>query len=73
MYCFPSISTGAYSYPLDAAAGIAVHAVSDFVKAHPGSLDDVLWVLFDEVTKAAYDKALMERETEECIPRLYDT
>ena len=59
---FPSISTGAYSYPLDAAAGIAVHAVSDFVKAHPDSLDDILWVLFDVGRKAAYDKALMEVE-----------
>ena len=57
---FPSISTGAYSYPLDAGAGIAVHAVCDFVKAHPGSMDDILWVLFDAGTKATYDKALME-------------
>ena len=28
---FPSISTGVYSYPVEQAADIAVHAVSDFV------------------------------------------
>ena len=61
---FPSISTGVYSYPVEAAADVAVHAVSDFVSANPGSIDEVLWVLFDAGTKAAYDKAL-ERLTEE--------
>ena len=30
---FPSISTGVYSYPVDQAAGIAVHTVMDFVAA----------------------------------------
>ena len=59
---FPSISTGAYSYPLEAAAGIAVQAVCDFVKAHPDLMDEILWVLFDTGTKAAYDKALMEAD-----------
>lgn len=61
---FPSISTGAYSYPLGAAASIAVHAVRDFVKANPDSMDTILWVLFDAETKAAYDKALIEAEME---------
>lgn len=57
---FPSISTGIYSYPVDQAADIAVRAVSFFVKYHPDALDDILWVLFDDRTKAAYDKALAE-------------
>lgn len=57
---FPSISTGVYSYPVDQAANIAVHAVSSFVEDHPGAMDDILWVLFDDRTKAAYDKALAE-------------
>lgn len=55
---FPSISTGVYSYPVDQAADIAVHAVSSFVKDHPDVMDDILWVLFDDRTKAAYDKVL---------------
>ena len=55
---FPSISTGVYSYPVAQAAEVAVHAVRDFVEAHPGQLDEVVWVLFDARTKAAYDEAL---------------
>ena len=55
---FPSISTGVYSYPLREAAEIAVHVASDFVKANPDAIDEIIWVLFDAGTKAAYDKAL---------------
>ena len=55
---FPSISTGVYSYPLDQAADIAVNAVHAFVADHPDSIDEIIWVLFDARTKAAYDKAL---------------
>ena len=55
---FPSISTGVYSYPLREAAEIAVHAVSEFVSANPDAMDEIIWVLFDAGTKAAYDKAL---------------
>lgn len=55
---FPSISTGVYSYPLREAAEIAVHAVSEFVNANPDAMDEIIWVLFDAGTKAAYDKAL---------------
>ena len=58
---FPSISTGVYSYPVDEAARIAVRTVRDFISEHPDSLDDVVWVLFDPWTKAAYDKALEEK------------
>jgi len=61
---FPSISTGAYSYPLAAAASIAVHAVCNFVKSYPDSMVEVMWVLFDAGTKAAYDKALMKAVAE---------
>lgn len=55
---FPSISTGVYSYPLKQAAGVAVCAVSEFVSANPDAFDDIVWVLFDAGTKAAYDRAL---------------
>lgn len=64
---FPSISTGVYSYPVDQAADVAVQAVSSFVVKHPDAMDDILWVLFDERTKAAYDQALaaLEKDLEE--------
>jgi O-acetyl-ADP-ribose deacetylase (regulator of RNase III) len=55
---FPSISTGVYAYPLDQAAQIAVQTVKEFVEEHPGVMDEIIWVLFDLKTKAAYDDAL---------------
>ena len=55
---FPSISTGVYGYPVNKAADVAVRAVRDFVKENPDALDEVVWVLFDARTKAAYDEAL---------------
>ena len=56
---FPSISTGVYSYPLEQAADIAVRTVRDFVEKHPDAFDEILWVLFSDDAKAAYDKALV--------------
>ena len=55
---FPSISTGVYSYPLRQAAEIAVRAVRETVRENPEVFDEILWVLFDEATKSAYDDAL---------------
>ncbi len=57
---FPSISTGVYSYPLDQAAEIAVGSVKEYVENNPDAMDAIVWVLFDERTKAAYDKAMDE-------------
>lgn len=59
---FPSISTGVYSYPLDKAADIAIRTVTEFVNVNPGAIDEIVWVLFDARTKAAYDKALAHKE-----------
>lgn len=61
---FPSISTGVYSYPVDQAAEIAVRTVCDFLKNHPDSMDEIIWVLFDAGTKTAYDKAMSSLEEE---------
>ena len=57
---FPSISTGIYSYPVDQAAQIAVSTVRRFIEDHPGQLDLVEWVLFDQRTYDAYDNALRQ-------------
>jgi O-acetyl-ADP-ribose deacetylase (regulator of RNase III) len=57
---FPSISTGIYSYPVDQAAQIAVSTVRRFIEDHPGQLDIVEWVLFDQRTYDAYDNALRQ-------------
>ena len=61
---FPSISTGVYSYPLEQAADVAVRAVSKFISDNPDAIDEVVWILFDAKTKAAYDKALKALEAE---------
>ena len=57
---FPSISTGAYGYPVDEAARIAVRTVADFIKSNPDKFDLVVWALFGEETMRGYDGALKE-------------
>ena len=59
---FPSISTGVYSYPLEEAAEIAVKTVAEYVRNKAEAFDEVLWVLFDVRTKAAYDRAIEKME-----------
>ena len=60
---FPSISTGAYGFPVGPAAKIAVQTVEMFVKKYPGKLDMVVWALMDGKTKAAYDAELIKYYT----------
>lgn len=53
---FPSISTGAYGYPVEQAARTAVRTVKRYMDENPGEIDSVVWVLFDEHTEAIYEK-----------------
>lgn len=55
---FPSISTGAYGYPIAAAARVALGTVASECRAHPGSLDLVRFVLFSAADLAVYEAAL---------------
>lgn len=57
---FPSISTGAYGYPVDEAARIAVITVLSFLKEQATSLKEVVFVLFDSRTYESYLLALQE-------------
>lgn len=57
---FPSISTGAYRFPLEKAAQIAVSTVRGFAEEHPDKLDLVEWILFDKRTFDAYEMALKD-------------
>jgi O-acetyl-ADP-ribose deacetylase (regulator of RNase III) len=50
---FPSISTGAYGYPLEQAAKVALSAVKEFC-LHNTSIKEVRFVLFDDYTMQAY-------------------
>jgi O-acetyl-ADP-ribose deacetylase len=56
---FPSISTGAYGYPVQEAAPVAVNAVIDHLRSTPDTrLALVRFMLFDEGTARAYARAL---------------
>jgi O-acetyl-ADP-ribose deacetylase (regulator of RNase III) len=56
---FPSISTGAYGYPIEKAARIALGAVKAFLEETP-FLDEVVFVLFSEGDYEVYSRALVE-------------
>ena len=51
---FPSIATGVYHFPIEQAAKIAIETTNAFLEAHPGSIELVEWVLFDDRTYQAY-------------------
>jgi O-acetyl-ADP-ribose deacetylase len=55
---FPSISTGAYRYPIADAARVALGTVSAFLEGHPGALDAVRFVLFSAGDLQVYREAL---------------
>ncbi|MFC2042373.1 O-acetyl-ADP-ribose deacetylase [Chloroflexota bacterium] len=57
---FPSISTGAYGYPADKAAKSALETVISFLRESNTSVKEVVFVLFDSRTFAAYAAALKE-------------
>jgi O-acetyl-ADP-ribose deacetylase (regulator of RNase III) len=56
---FPSISTGAYGYPLEEAAPIALKTVMDYLKNHL-DIQLVRFVLFGQEAYGAYEKALKD-------------
>jgi O-acetyl-ADP-ribose deacetylase (regulator of RNase III) len=55
---FPSISTGAYRYPLEQAAKVALGTVITFLKEEAVSLKEVRFVLFDSRTYGVYQQIL---------------
>ena len=57
---FPSISTGAYGYPVSEAARIAISTVVSFLKEQATSIKEVIFVLFDSKTYESYSSALQE-------------
>jgi len=54
---FPSVSTGAYRFPVDRAAGIALREIDDFLLAHD-TPTEVRLVCFDRPTHDAYLRAM---------------
>jgi O-acetyl-ADP-ribose deacetylase (regulator of RNase III) len=58
---FPSISTGAYGYPIQQASRIALKTVKDFLERQGGP-SEVTFVLFSERDFKTYMEALKELE-----------
>ncbi|MBE0617112.1 MAG: O-acetyl-ADP-ribose deacetylase [Proteobacteria bacterium] len=54
---FPSLSTGAYGYPLREAARVALGTVADHLRAG-SALEEVRFVLFSAVDLETYEEAL---------------
>lgn len=57
---FPSISTGAYGYPLAEAARVAIKAVVSFLGESPTPVREVTFVLFGGQALDSYESALKE-------------
>jgi O-acetyl-ADP-ribose deacetylase (regulator of RNase III) len=54
---FPAISTGIFGYPVELAAAVAIAAVDEA----DTPIEEVRFVLFDDRTLAAFERALVER------------
>jgi O-acetyl-ADP-ribose deacetylase (regulator of RNase III) len=54
---FPAISTGAYGYPVELAATVAIGATKEALATHP-RVELVRFVFRDDATRAPYDAAL---------------
>lgn len=59
LIAFPSISTGAYGYPKESAARIAIRTVGKFIKNNPYP-KKVFVVCFDEETYDVYKRLMAE-------------
>ena len=59
LVAFPSLSTGAYGYPVEAAARIALRTIRDFLTEHSKPAL-VRFVLFDAKTFQTFAEALRE-------------
>lgn len=57
---FPSISTGAYRFPVERAARIALGTVTSYLKEYPGTFEEVRFVLFSPPILEAYERVLRD-------------
>jgi O-acetyl-ADP-ribose deacetylase (regulator of RNase III) len=57
---FPSISTGAYGYPIAEASRIALTAIREYVAANPDAFDLIELVTFSSSDERVYQRAYAE-------------
>lgn len=55
---FPAISTGAFGFPGEEAARIAIETVKKYLENNPETFEEVIFVLFSEGDYEIYKKAL---------------
>jgi O-acetyl-ADP-ribose deacetylase (regulator of RNase III) len=60
---FPSISTGVYGYPVQAAANVALTTITDYLRGHP-EIQRVRFVLFGRSAYETFAKVLQELSPE---------
>lgn len=58
---FPSISTGAYSYPLKEACEIALEEIFKFITEYPDKLDEIAMVCLDNKTYDMFETIYNEK------------
>ncbi len=57
---FPSISTGAYGYPLDEASRIALRTIQNYIREHPEAFEVIEVVTFSDHDYRTYQRAYSE-------------
>ncbi|GGQ53840.1 protein-ADP-ribose hydrolase [Streptomyces asoensis] len=55
---FCAVSTGVFGYPKEEAAPVALHTVAEWIAAHPGRFDRVVFTVFEDDDEHAYRRAL---------------
>ena len=55
---FPSLSTGAYRFPIKTASRIAWETIFEYCRDHPKAFDEVRLVTFSEKDREVYCEAL---------------
>ena len=62
---FPCISTGVYGVPIDLAANVALNAINEWFRAHPGCLIDVTLCCYRDEEYRVYSELLSEGKRSE--------
>lgn len=57
---FPCISTGAFAFPKEKAAEIAVCTVNNFVRKYPKAFEEIIFVTFSKSDLKIYEERLSE-------------
>ena len=67
---FCCISTGVFGFPNEAAAQVALHAVSQWLQSHPERFTDIIFNVFLDKDVAIYQKETSKRS--DYVPRRQD-